>query len=69
MVPKKKQVKRFRIQYVRSAVGRPEVQKKIVKGLGFRRLNQVLECPDTPEIRGMVNKVNHLVKVVGGEES
>jgi large subunit ribosomal protein L30 len=69
MVRKKKKANSLRIQYFRSAVGRPKGQKKIVQGLGFRRLNQVLERPDTPEIRGMVNKVNHLVRVVEGEES
>jgi large subunit ribosomal protein L30 len=40
-----------------------------VQGLGFRRLNQVVERPDTPEIRGMVRKVNHLVRIIEGEKS
>ncbi len=48
-------------------IGRTESQKKIVRGLGFRKLNKVLEKPDTPEIRGMVNKISHLVKIVEGE--
>ena len=66
MVAKKKPAT-FRIQYVRSAIGRPQKQKRVIQGLGFRRLNQVVERLDTPEIRGMVNKVSHLVKVVDEE--
>ena len=65
----KKRNETLRIEYYRSAVGRPGKQKKIVKGLGFRRLNQILEKPDTPEIRGMVNKVCHLVRIIEGEKS
>jgi len=60
----KKKSKTLRIRYVRSAIGRPEKQKRVVKGLGLRRLNQVVERPDTPEIRGMVNKIGHLVEIV-----
>ena len=63
----KKNTKTLKIKYVRSMIGRPEVQKKVVRGLGFRKLNKVLEKPDTPEIRGMVNKISHLVKIVEGE--
>jgi large subunit ribosomal protein L30 len=49
---------------VRSFICAPVNQKKVVKGLGFTRLNQVVERPDTPEIRGMVKKVPHLVEIV-----
>jgi large subunit ribosomal protein L30 len=49
---------------VRSAICTPEKHKKVVRGLGFTRLNQVIEREDTPAIRGMVDKVPHLVKVV-----
>ena len=59
----------LKIEYFRSAVGRLGAQKRVVKGLGFRRLNQIVERPDTPEIRGMVKKVCHLVRIVEGEES
>jgi large subunit ribosomal protein L30 len=59
----------LKIQYYRSALGRSGKQKKIVQGLGFRRLNQVVERPDTPEIRGMVAKISHLVRIVEGEKS
>lgn len=63
----KKKINLLKIQYVRSMIGRSEVQKKVVRGLGFRKLNQIVERPDTPEIRGMVNKISHLVKIVEGE--
>jgi large subunit ribosomal protein L30 len=59
----------LKIEYYRSAVGRPGTQKRVVQGLGFRRLNQIVERPDTPEIRGMVNKVCHLVRIIEGEKS
>jgi large subunit ribosomal protein L30 len=54
----------LRLKWVRSAIASPEKHKKVVKGLGFTRLNQVIEREDTPSIRGMVAKVPHLVKVV-----
>ena len=53
-----------RLKWVRSAIAAPEKHKKVVRGLGFNRLNQVIEREDTPAIRGMVGKVPHLVKVV-----
>ncbi len=54
----------IRLKWVRSAIAAPEKHKKVVKGLGFTRLNQVIVREDSPSIRGMVNKVPHLVKVV-----
>ncbi len=65
----KKKQNTVKIQYVRSAIGRPRHQKNVVRGLGLRRLQQVVERPDTPEIRGMVAKIPHLVQIVEGEES
>ena len=61
--------KTLRIQYVRSCIGRPNSQRLVVKGLGLRKLHQIVERPDTPEIRGMVAKVPHLVRIVQGEQS
>lgn len=55
--------KRLRIRQVRSAIGRNEKQKKTVRALGFRRLHQTVEVDDTPQIRGMINVVKHLVEV------
>ena len=60
---------KLRIKYVRSIIGRPEPQRQAIRGLGFRKLHQVVERPDTPEVRGLINKVSHLVEVLEGEES
>ena len=54
----------IRIKLVRSGIGTPEKQRKVLKGLGFRKLNQVLIRQDTPEIRGMIGKIPHLVVVL-----
>jgi large subunit ribosomal protein L30 len=55
--------KTLRITLVRSPIGYNKWQKRTVKALGLRRLNQTVEQPDAPEIRGMITKVQHLVKV------
>ena len=55
------QKKTIRLQYVRSKICTPVKHKKVVKGLGFTRLYQVVEREDTPSIRGMVFKVQHLI--------
>jgi large subunit ribosomal protein L30 len=52
------------LKWVRSFICAPVKQKLVVKGLGFTRLNQVIERPDTAAIRGMVAKVPHLVEIV-----
>ena len=57
--------KQIQIKLVRSGIGFPGKQKKVIRGLGFKRLNQVVTRPDTPQIRGMVFKIRHLVEVVG----
>ena len=54
----------IRLQYYRSKISTPVKHKLVVKGLGFTRLNQVVEREDTPSIRGMVNTVPHLVRIV-----
>ena len=55
---------KIKIQYYRSQICTPEKHKLVVKGLGFTRLNQIVEREDTPSIRGMVKKIPHLVRVV-----
>ena len=55
---------KIQLKWVRSAIAAPVKHKLVVKGLGFTRLNQVIEREDTPSIRGMVAKVPHLVVVV-----
>jgi large subunit ribosomal protein L30 len=53
----------LRITLVRSVIGRPPDQEATVRTLGLRRLHQSVERPDVPSVRGMVNKVSHLVVV------
>lgn len=53
----------LKITLVRSLIGRPETQRKVVRALGLGKTNSVVEKTDTPQIRGMINKVAHLVKV------
>lgn len=55
---------KIHIKWVRSAICTPKKHKLVVKGLGFTRLNQVIERPDNAAIRGMVKKVPHLVEIV-----
>lgn len=55
---------KIRVQYYRSAIGFNDQQKLVVKGLGFRKLNGTREILDTPETRGMIAKVPHLVRIV-----
>ena len=54
----------IRIQWVQSAIACPEKHKLVVRGLGLRKLQQVVERPDTASIRGMVAKVPHLVRIL-----
>ena len=55
---------KIRIQYYRSAIGFPKTQKEIVRSLGLRKLNQIVERPDTPSMRGVVAKVPHLLRII-----
>ena len=52
-----------KITWVKSAIKRPEDQKRTVRALGLRRLNQTVEHEATPQIRGMLARVQHLVRV------
>jgi large subunit ribosomal protein L30 len=54
----------IRLQYYRSKISTPVKHKLVVKGLGFTRLQQIVEREDTPSIRGMVKAVPHLVRIV-----
>lgn len=54
---------RLRITYSKSAIGYHVSQKATVKALGFKRLYETIEHEDTPVIRGMINKISHLVTV------
>jgi large subunit ribosomal protein L30 len=52
------------VKQIRSPIRRPEVQRKILKGLGLNKMNKVSELNDTPSIRGMINKIPHLVLIL-----
>ena len=52
------------VKQIRSPIRRPEVQRKILKGLGLNKINKVSELNDTPSIRGMINKIPHLVQIL-----
>ena len=54
----------IKIQQVRSKIKSPKTQKLTLQALGLKKLNQIVEHNDTPQIRGMVEKVKHLVRIV-----
>ena len=54
----------IRIQYYRSSISTPKTHKQIVKSLGLTKLNQIVERPDTPAMRGFVQKVPHLIRII-----
>lgn len=56
--------KKIRIQYYRSAIATPTRHKLVIKGLGFTRLNQIIERVDNESVRGMVKTVPHLVRII-----
>ena len=69
MATKKKTAKdatpaKIRIQYYRSGIAFPKTQKRVVACLGLRKLNQIVERPDTPSMRGAVEKVPHLLRII-----
>lgn len=54
---------KIKVTKVRSAINRPQDQKRTLEALGLRKMNQVVEHDATPTILGMVNKVKHLISV------
>lgn len=71
MAKAKSSEKLVKITYVKSAIGKNEKQKKTIRSLGFRKLNQTVVHRATPQILGMIKAVEHLVKyefVEGKEE-
>ncbi|MFP4475908.1 MAG: 50S ribosomal protein L30 [Desulfatibacillaceae bacterium] len=55
--------KKIRITLVKSMIARPEKHRRVLRGMGLTRVNRTVELEDTPSIRGMINKVSHLVTV------
>jgi large subunit ribosomal protein L30 len=58
-------MKKIRIKLLKSVAGCKRQQRDTVRGLGLRRINHVVELDDTPEVRGMINRVNFLVRIEG----
>ena len=65
MTTTKKKPGTLKIKWVRSFIGCPRDMRQTVRGLGFRRMQQVLEVQNTPSIRGMIARVHHLVVIEG----
>lgn len=59
----KNDAKQLKITLVKSSIARPGKLKIVLTGLGLKKLNKSVMRQDTPEIRGMINKVSHLIKV------
>ncbi|MCS7233629.1 MAG: 50S ribosomal protein L30 [Synergistetes bacterium] len=59
-------MKTLKIKWVKSFVGYSQDQRDTIRALGFRKLNQVIEKPDIPQIRGMIKKVHHLIEIEEG---
>ena len=60
--------KMLKIKKIKSEIGRPEKQRKVLRGLGLNKLNSTVTLVDTPQTRGMINKVIHLVSVEESKE-
>ncbi|MCL2669962.1 MAG: 50S ribosomal protein L30 [Syntrophaceae bacterium] len=61
--------RQLQVTLVKSFIGRPEAQRKVLRGMGLGKVNKTVVLQDTPEIRGMIRKVVHLVSAVEVEES
>lgn len=55
---------KIKIKLAKSYIGKTEAQRKTVEALGLKKVGQVMEKEDTPQIRGMIEKVKHMVEVV-----
>jgi large subunit ribosomal protein L30 len=55
---------KVKVQLVRSPIGCKESHRATVRGLGLRKINSISELQDTPAVRGMINKISYLIKVI-----
>ncbi|MEE2980485.1 MAG: 50S ribosomal protein L30 [Pseudomonadota bacterium] len=55
--------KTLRVTQVRSPIGRQKIQRQTLVGLGLNKMHRTRELEDTPSVRGMINKISHLVRV------
>jgi len=65
MAKAKKAAGTVKVTQIKSVIGRIESHRACIRGLGLRRMHQTVELQDTPAVRGMINKVNYLLKVEG----
>ena len=54
----------IKIKQIKSKIGAPVDQKRTLEALGLHKISQIVECEDTPSLRGMIRKVHHLVNIV-----
>lgn len=54
---------RIRVTQIRSRIGQRQNQRECLRGLGLRKIDSMVELPNTPEVRGLLRKVMHLVKI------
>jgi large subunit ribosomal protein L30 len=64
LTDKKFIMSKIKIKQVRSRIGRPKDQKRTLDALGLRKMNQIVEHNVTPQIEGMIKKINHLITIV-----
>ena len=57
------EAKTIRVRLVRSMIGRPEKQRAVLRGMGLTKMQKTVQLPDTPQVRGMLDKVKHLTRV------
>jgi len=62
-MPKKEAKKTLRVTLIKSPIGYSKDQKATARALGFRKLNQTVEHTDNPAVRGMINKIIHMVRI------
>ncbi len=58
----------LKVKMIKSEIGRPEKQRKVLRGIGLNKINKTVTLSDTPQNRGMINKVIHLVSVEESKE-
>ena len=54
----------LKLKLIRSSIGRPRKHRAVLRGMGLTKVNKVVVLQDTPETRGMIRKVSHLVEVI-----
>jgi large subunit ribosomal protein L30 len=54
---------KLKVTLIKSEIGRPEKHRKVLRGIGLKKLNRTVELENTPSIRGMISKVSHLVNI------